>query len=89
MVKETSFGNDRDQKTNRTATVTKGTRGNVSHKVRRQPIAQERRTRLSSFVLKRMFTKGDPSLPHRVTSVPGSSVLFRLKRDKGLVRDST
>ena len=89
MVQETSFGNDRDQKTKRTATVTKGTRGNVSHKVRRQSISQERGMRLSSFVLKRMFTKGDPSLPHTMTSVPGSSVLFRLKRDEGLMRDST
>ena len=88
MVQETSFRNDRDQKTNHTATVTKGTRGNVSHKVRRQSISQERGTRLSSFVLKRMFTKGDRSLPHTMTSVPGSSVLFRLKRDKGLMRDS-
>ena len=64
MVQETSFGNDRDQKTKCTATVTKGKRGNVSHKVRRQSISQERGTKLSSFVVKRMFTKGDPSLPH-------------------------
>ena len=63
-------------------------RANVSHKVRRQSVSQERGTRLSSFVLKRMFTKGDPSLPHTMTSVPGSSVLFRLKRDKGLMRDN-
>ena len=89
MVQETSFGNDRDQKTKHTATITKGTRGNVSHKVRRQSISQESGTRLSSFVLKRMFTKGDPRLPRTMTSVPGSSVLFRLKRDKGLMRDST
>ena len=88
MVQETSFGNDRDQKTKLTATVTKGTRSNVSHKIRRQSIFQERGTRLSSFVLKRMFTR-DPSLPHTMTSVPGSSMLFRLKRDKGLMRDST
>ena len=89
MVQETSFGNDRDQKTKGTATVTKGTRGKVSHKVRRQSISQERGARLCSFVLKRMLTKGDPSLPHTMTSVPGSSVLFRLKKDKGLMRDST
>ena len=62
---------------------------NNGHKVRRQSISQERGTRLSSFVLKRMFTKGDPSLPHTMTSVPGSSMLFCLKRDKGLMRDST
>ena len=89
MVQETSFGNDRDQKTKLTATVTKGTRGRVSHKVSSQSISQERGTRLSSFVLKRMFTKGDPSLPHTMTSVTGSSVLFCLERDKGLMRDST
>ena len=89
MVQETSFGNDRDQKTKHTVTVTKGTRGNPSHKVRRQSIAHERGTRLSNFVKKRMFTKGDPSLSHTMTSVPGSSVLFCLKRDKGLMRDST
>ena len=89
MVQETSFGNDRDQKTKRAETVTKGTRGNVSHKVRTQSISQERGARLNSFVLKRMFTKGDPGLPHTMTSVPGSSVRFRLKRDKGLMRDST
>ena len=89
LVQETSFGNDRDQKTKRTATVTKGTRGNVSHKVTTQSISQERGMRLSSFVLKRMFTKGDPSLLHTMTSVPGSSMLFCLKRDKGLMRDST
>ena len=89
MVQETSFGNDRDQKTKCTATVTKGTRGNVSHKVRTQSISHERGMRLSSSVLKRMFTKRDPSLPHTMTSVPGSSVLFRLKRDKGLMREST
>ena len=82
--------NDRDQKTKCTATITKGTRGNVSHKVRTQSISQERGTRLSSFVLKRMFTKGDPSLPHTgLTSAPESNVLFRLKTDKGLMRDST
>ena len=89
MVQETSFGNDRDQKTKCTVNVTKGTRGNVSNKVRTKSISQERGTRLSSFVLKRMFTKGDPSLPHTMTSVPGSSVLFCLKRDRGLMRDST
>ena len=77
------------RKPKRTATVTKGTRGNVSHKVRRPSISRESGRRLSSFVLKRMFTKGDPSLPHTMTSVPGSSVLFHLKRDKGLMRDST
>ena len=87
MVQETSFGNDRDQKTKHTATVTEGTRGNV--RVRRQSISQERGARLNSFVIKRMFTKGDPSLPHIMTLVPGSSVLFCLKRDKGLMRDST
>ena len=89
MVQETSFGNDRDQKTKHTVTVTKGTKGNPSHKVRRQSMSHEGGARLSNFVKKRMFTKGDPSLPHIMTSVPGSSMLFRLKRDRGLMRDST
>ena len=89
MVQKISFDNDRDQKTKHTATVTKGTRDNNGHKVRRQSISQERGARLSSFVAKRMFTKGDPSLSHTMTSVPGSSVLLCLKRDKGLMRDST
>ena len=61
---------------------------NNGHKVRRQSISQERGSRLSSFVVKRMFTKGDSSLSHTMTSVPGSSVLFCLKRNKGLVRNS-
>ena len=64
------------RKTKRTATVTRGARGNVSHEVRRQSISQERGTRLSSFVLKRMFTKVDPSLTHTMTSVPGNSTLL-------------
>ena len=51
--------------------------------------SQERGSRLSSFVIKRMFTKGDSSLSHTITPVPGSSVLFHLKRNKGLVRNST
>ena len=63
--------------------------GNPSHKVRRQSIFHEEGARLNNFVKKRMFTKGDPSLPHTMTSVPGSSVLFLLKRDEGLMRDST
>ena len=62
---------------------------NTGHKVRRQSISQERGSRLSSFVEKRIFTKGDLSLSHTMTPVPGSSVLFRLKRNKGFVRNST
>ena len=62
---------------------------NNGDKFRRQSISQERGSRLSSFVVKKMFTKGDSSLSHTMTSVPGSSVLFRLKRNKGLVRNST
>ena len=60
-----------------------------SHKVRRQSISQERGSRLNSFVIKRMFTKGDSNLSHTITSVPGSSVLFCLKRNKRYVRNST
>ena len=62
---------------------------NNGHKVRGQSISQERGSRLSSFVVNRMFTKGDSSLSHTTTLVPGSSVLLHLKRNKGLVRNST
>ena len=65
-----------------------GNRDDDGHKVRRQSISQERGLRLSSFVVKRMFTKGDSSLSHTMTPVPGSSMLFHLKRNKGLVRNS-
>ena len=61
-----------------------GNRDDDGHKVRRQYISQERGSRLSSFVVKRMFTKGDSSLSHTMTPVPGSSMLFCLKRNKGL-----
>ena len=57
---------------------------NNGHKVRRQSISQERGLRLSSFVVKRMFTKGDSSLSHTMTTVPGSSVLLCLKETKDL-----
>ena len=67
----------------------KETMDDDDHKVRRQSISQEKGSRLSSFVIKRMFTKGDSSLSHTMTSVPESSVLFCLKRNKGLVRNST
>jgi len=62
---------------------------NNGHKVRRPSISQERGSRLSSFVITRMFTKGDSRLSHTTTLVPGSSVLLHLKRNKGLVRNST
>ena len=81
--------NDKDQKTKCTVTVNKGTRNDDGHKVRRQSKSQERGSRLSSFVIKRMFTKGDSSLSHKMTPVPGTSVLFHLKRNKGLMRNST
>ena len=61
---------------------------NNGHMVRRQSISQERGSRLSNFVIKRIFTKGDSSLFHTMTSVPGSSVLLHFKRNKGLVRNS-
>ena len=57
---------------------------NNGHQARRLSISQERGWRLSSFVVKRMFTKGDSSLSHTMTSVPGSSVLFCLKETKDL-----
>lgn len=62
-------------------------RDNDGHKVRRQSISQERGLGLSGFVVKRMFTK-DLSLSHTMTPIPGSSVLFHLKRNKGRVRNS-
>ena len=46
---------------------------NIGHKVRRQSISQERGSRLSSFVIKRMFTEGDSSLSHIMTSVLGAA----------------
>ena len=61
---------------------------NHGHKVRRRSISQERGSRLSCFVVKRMFTKGDSSLSHTMTSVPGSSMLLLVKIIKGLVRNS-
>ena len=61
---------------------------NNGHKVRRQSISQERGSRLSSFVIRRMFTEGDSYTSHPMTSVPGSSMLFHLKRNKGLGRNS-
>ena len=46
---------------------------NNGHKVRRQSISQERGLRLSSFVVRRMFTQGDSSLSRPMTSVLGAA----------------
>ena len=46
---------------------------NNGHKVRRQSTSQERGSRLSSFVIRRMFTEGDSSLSHPMTSVLGAA----------------
>ena len=46
---------------------------NIGQKVRRQSISQERGSRLSSFIVKRRFTKGDSSLSHVMTSVLGAA----------------
>ena len=46
---------------------------NNGHKVMRQSIAQGRGSRLSSFVIRRMFTEGDSSLSHVMTSVLGAA----------------
>ena len=68
---------------------------NNGHKVRRQSISQERGSRLSSFVVRRMFTEGDSSLSHPMTSVLGAvccSTSFwqeKLIRNRGFVRSST
>ena len=61
---------------------------NHGHKVRRRSISQERGSRLSSFVVKSMFTKGDSSLSHTMTLVSGSSVPLCVKRNRGPVRNS-
>ena len=55
---------------------------NNGHKVRRQSISQERGSRLSSFVVKIMFTKGDSSLSHIMSSVPGSSAVPLKKKQR-------
>ena len=67
---------------------------NNGHKVRRQSISQERGSRLGSFVLRRMFTEGDSSLSHRMTSVlraACSSTCFwqKLIRNRGFMRNNT
>ena len=46
---------------------------NNGHKVRRQSISQERGSGLSTFAVKRMFTEGDSSLSHIMTSVLGAA----------------
>ena len=46
---------------------------NNGHKVRRQSISQERGSRLSSFVIRRMFTDVISSLSHPMTSVLGAA----------------
>ena len=43
---------------------------NNGHKVRRQSISQERGSRLSCFVIRRMFTEGDPRMSHPMASIP-------------------
>ena len=68
---------------------------NNGHKVRRKSISQERGWRLSSFIIKRMFTEGDSSLSHIMTSVLGAaccSTSFwqqKLIRNRGCIRNST
>ena len=46
---------------------------NEGHKVKRQSISQERGSRQSSFLIKRMFTEGDPSLSHTLTPALGAA----------------
>ena len=66
---------------------------NSGHKVRRQSIAQGRGWRLNSFVIRRMFTEGDSSLSHPMTSVLGvachsTGFWQKLIRNRGLMRNS-
>ena len=44
----------------------RGQETNSGQKFRRQSISQERGSRLSSFVVRRMFTEGDSSLSHPI-----------------------
>ena len=68
---------------------------NNGHKVRRQFISQERGSRLSSFVIRRMFTEGDSSLSHPMTSVlrvvcPSTRFCCqKLVRNRTFMRNST
>ena len=64
------------------------------HKVRRQSISQERGSRLGSFVLRRTFTEGDPSLSHTMISVlraecSSTRLWQKLIRNRGFMRNST
>ena len=67
---------------------------NNGHKVRRQTISQEKGSRLSSFVVRRMFTEGDSSLSHPMTSVLRTSCCSipfwqqKLIRNRGFMRNS-
>ena len=68
---------------------------NNGRKVRKQSISQERGLGLSSFAIRRMFTEGDSSLSHPMTSVLGvacHSTGFwqqKLIRNRGFMRNST
>ena len=68
---------------------------NNGHKVRRQSISQERGSRLSNFVIRRMFTEGDSSLSHPMTSVlrvvcPSTHFCCqKLVRNRTFMRNST
>ena len=46
---------------------------NNGHRVRRQSISQEKGLRLSSFVVRRIFTEGDSCMSHPMTSVLGAA----------------
>ena len=46
---------------------------NNGHKIRIQSISQERGSKLSSFVIRRMFTEGDSRMSHPMTSVMGAA----------------
>ena len=54
---------------------------NNSHKVRRQSISQKKGSRLS-FVKKRMFTEGDPSLSPTMTPALGAACLSNDKEQR-------
>ena len=55
---------------------------NDGHKVKRQSISQEIGLRQSSFVIKRLFTEGDPSVSHTLTPALGVDCCSTEKEQK-------
>ena len=60
---------------------------NNGHKFRRQSRSQERGSRLSGFVIRRIFTEGDSSPSHPMTSVLGAAHLSTGFWEQKLIRN--